>query len=139
MRELLVRWLTPAGYQTKEAPDAETALELLTATPFDVVLSDVQMPGHDGLWLVKRIRERFPRVAVLLATAVQTVPPAVSMQDGVIAYLVKPLDRKKVLAAVSEAMNWQQAAAVGKHPTRPTAVDPVMDWLNGGRSRKSST
>ena len=40
--------------------------------PSDVVICDIQMPGHDGLWLVARVRERFPNVAIVLATGVET-------------------------------------------------------------------
>jgi DNA-binding NtrC family response regulator len=138
VRELLVRWLAPVGYDTKQAPDAETALELLAANPFDVVLSDVQMPGHDGLWLVARIREKFPRVAILLATVVESVPPAVSLQDGVVAYLVKPFEREKVLTAVSRAVVWHQAAR-SRAPEGTTAGDSIDQWLNGGQAGTRSS
>ena len=46
IREFLVRWLAPAGYDTRDAPDAEAAVD---ASVPDVVLCDVQMPGRDGL------------------------------------------------------------------------------------------
>ena len=132
-RELLVRWLAPAGYDTREASDAETALGLLTASASDVVLCDVHMPGHDGLWLVERIRKSFPRVAIVLATAVETVPPVVSLQGGVVEYLVKPLERERVLAAVSRAVAWHQAA-LAREPEPTTPGDPIGEWLGGGRS-----
>src|SRR5437868_3305849 len=90
MREILVRWIAPAGYATKEAPGADAALEVLAATPCEVVFCDIQMPGHDGLWLVKQLRKQFPKVAIVLATGVDSVPPAVSLQGGVVEYLVKP-------------------------------------------------
>ncbi len=133
IREILVRWLAPAGYDTREAPDAETALELLTASASDVALCDIQMPGHDGLWLVARLRERFPNVAIVLATAVDTVPPVVSLQKGVVEYLVKPFQRERVIAAVRRAVEWHQAA-VARGPERAPAGDPIAEWLDGGRS-----
>lgn len=135
MRDLLVRWIAPAGHETTEAPDAETALDLMSRSAFQVVLSDMQMPGHGGLWLVERIRERFPRVAILLATAVETVPPAVSMQDGIVAYLVKPFEREQVLAAVSRAVEWHEAAKA-RGAEQPAADDSIEAWLNGGGSGK---
>ena len=127
MRQILVRWLTAAGYDTREAPDATAALEVLTAKSADVVFCDVQMPGHDGLWLVGKLRERFPTVAIVLATAVETVPPAVSLQGGVVEYLVKPFVRDLVLAAVSRAVEWHQAA-VARGPQVP-GENPVDRWL----------
>jgi DNA-binding NtrC family response regulator len=132
MREILRRWLASAGHETREAPDAETALTLLTLGASDVVLCDVTMPGHDGLWLVQRLRERFPTLAVVLVTAVDTVPPTVSLQGGVVEYLVKPLEPGRLLAAVSRAVEWHEAA-LARGPEHVT-TDPLEEWLGGRRS-----
>ena len=132
VREFLVRWLAPAGYETCEAPDAETALTLLAGRRFDVVLCDVQMPGQGGLWLVDRLREKFPGVAIVLATGDATVPPVVSMQSGVVDYVVKPFVRERVLEAVARAVEWGQHAPV-EHSQRPAGIDPLTQWLEKGR------
>lgn len=137
VRALLVRVLAAAGYDTREAPDAETALGLLAASVSDVVLCDVQMPGQGGLWLVERVRERFPSVAILLATALDIVPPAISLQEGVVDYLVKPFDGERVLAAVSRALTWRQAA-LAKEPKRTAAGDPIGGRTDGRRSPRPS-
>lgn len=131
IREILVRWLTPAGYDVKEAPDADAALAAVAATAPDVVLCDVQMPGHDGLWLVEQLRLSFPAVAIVLATANASVPPVVSMQGGVVEYLIKPFERELVLAAVSHAADWHEAA-VARHAGR-SPTDPVDEWLDRKR------
>src|SRR5688572_26420323 len=110
MRELLVRWLTPVGYEIAEAGDAVSALEIVRTSGADVVLCDVQMPGHDGLWLLHQIRAEFPAVAVVLATAVNQIPGSVTLKDGVIAYLLKPFTTASVKKAVTDAIQWQQAA-----------------------------
>jgi two-component system, NtrC family, response regulator GlrR len=130
IREFLGRWLGPAGYDTREAPDAETALSLLADGATSVVLCDVDMPGHGGLWLVDRVRESFPAVAIVLATANDTVPPAVSMQRGVVEYIVKPFEREPVLAAVARALEWHQAA-IARAASQPPAVDSIKQWLGG--------
>jgi DNA-binding NtrC family response regulator len=129
IREILVRWLAPVGYHIIEAPDAEAALDALAASPVDVMVSDIQMPGHDGLWLVKRARERFPMVAIVLATADDTIPPATSMQSGVVDYIVKPFERQPVLTAVAQAVEWHQAAKA-RGPVKQT-TDVVDEWLKG--------
>ncbi len=134
MREILRRWLAPAGYDTREAPDADTALDLLTVSASDVVLCDVTMPGHDGLWLVQRLRERFPTLAVVLVTAVDAVPPTVSLQGGVVEYLVKPVEPGRLLAAVSRAVEWHQRA-LARGPERTVTTDPIEEWLDGRRSQ----
>ncbi len=131
IREILARWIDPAGHETREAGDAETALALVDANPPDVVLCDVKMPEHDGLWLVDRLRERHPTVAIVLATALDSVPPAVSLRDGVVEYIVKPFERESVLAAVERASAWRVAAqAAGQQPRRAS----VEQWMNGSRS-----
>jgi len=130
IREFLTRWLRKSNYETTEAADAEAALALVSEQQPDVVLCDVHMPGRDGLWLMEQLRGRFPRIAIVLATANDDVPPAVSMQRGVVEYLVKPFERDSVLAAVSRAIQWRHAD--GTHATSP-ASDALDEWLEGGR------
>ena len=129
IREILSRWLTPAGYETREAADADLALEALAISPADVVLCDVHMPGRDGLWLMGKIRERFPEIAVVLATSDDAVPPTTSLQPGVVEYLVKPFTRESVLAAVARSVEWHRSALL-RGPQR--ASGSVEDWLKSG-------
>ena len=129
IREFLARWLAASGYKTVEAADADSALAAVSATQPDVVLCDVHMPGHDGLWLMGQLRTRFPAVAIVLATANDDIPPAISMQRGVVEYLVKPFERAHVLAAVSRALEWRQAEAARPVAAAP-AADPMDEWLN---------
>ena len=53
--------------------------------PAAVVFCDIQMPGHDGIWLTAELRKLYRKTAVVLATGVSTVAPGVSMQSGVLA------------------------------------------------------
>ena len=132
IREFLGRWLAPAGYDIREAPDAETALAMVATDLPDVVFCDVQMPGHGGLWLVEQLREGFPAVAIVLATADDAVSPGVSLKNGVVDYLVKPLDRNGVLAAVGRAVEWRQAAVTSER-RQAGPGDPLAEWINNGR------
>lgn len=130
IREILVRWLDPAGHVTREAGDAEAALAEIGANPPDVVLCDVRMPERDGLWLVDRLCEQQPTVAIVLATAIDSVPPAISLRPSVVEYIVKPFERENVLAAVARAAAWREAAAArGQQPRR----ESVEQWMNGAR------
>lgn len=126
IRQILTRWLAPDGYEISEAENAEAALEALKAKPAEVVLCDIDMPGHGGLWLMERIRESFPHVAIILATADQTVPPSKSFRPGVIEYLVKPFRRDLVLAGVKRAVEWHRTTA----GTQAQQQKPLSDWLN---------
>ena len=132
IREFLARWLAPAGYDVREAPDAESALAMVATDPPDVLLCDVQMPGHGGLWLVEQLRERFPAVAIVLATADDALPPGVSLKDGVVDYLVKPFDKHRVLAALSRAVEWRKTSAT-REGRQTGPGDPLEEWLGNGR------
>lgn len=131
IREFLTRWLKGSKYDTMEASNADAALALVSKQQPDVVLCDVRMPGHDGLWLVEQLRERFPRVAIVLATANEEVPPAIGLRRGVVKYLVKPFERRAVLTAVSNALKWREEEVAA--PVMPDASDPVDEWLKGDR------
>lgn len=132
LRRVLSRWLNAADYETREAADAETALEMLNDGVSDVVLCDVTMPGRGGLWLVERAREEHPAVGVVLATGLDNVHPSISLGGNVVEYLIKPFERAAVLTAVGLARAWHETAA--KRLTTG-AADPLSDWLQGGRTR----
>ncbi|MDP3720196.1 MAG: response regulator [Acidobacteriota bacterium] len=138
IRELLSRWLSSAGHSVVEAPDAESALAVLASQTVGVVLCDRSMPGRDGLWLVEQIKDRFPNVAIILATADAAVPPRISMQSGILGYLVKPFKVLLVTEAVADAMAWHRVAA--KRPRRDLTVtgDPIDAWLRGRAGRTSA-
>ena len=133
IRVVLARWLTAEGYDVREAPDAETALDELARTAADVVLCDVEMPGNGGLWLSAQIRERFPATAIVLATAVDSIPPATSFRPGIVEYLVKPFARDLVLRAVVRGLEWH-AAALANGSAAPAKTDGLNEWLAGSRN-----
>jgi two-component system NtrC family response regulator len=81
------------GYEVSSAHDARSGLALLEQTDADVVLTDLRMPGMDGLELLARIKEIRPQTMVLLMTAYGTVKTAVrAMKMGADDYLGKPID-----------------------------------------------
>jgi DNA-binding NtrC family response regulator len=127
IRQLIGRWLSDAGYQFAEAESAAAALEAMKTSPAPVVLCDVQMPGHDGLWLTRQVRTEYPSTAVVLATGITTIPPSVSMQAGVLAYLVKPFVRETLLAAVREGLDWHERANTS--PRSTSSADELEKWL----------
>ena len=110
IRRLLGGWLKSAGHSYVEAEHADRALEVMKTTPCPVVFVDVQMPGHDGLWLTRQLRTTYPTTAVVLATGVPNVPPTISLQAGVLAYLRKPFEKDRVVAALNDALGWHQHA-----------------------------
>lgn len=130
MREILVRLVAAAGHDTAEADTAEAAIELMAANPAAVAFCDVEMPGRGGLWLAAEIRKRHPDVAIVLATGVSTVPPAISLRTGVVAYLLKPFGRTEVLAAIDQGLAWHAQAVAGAGPATGGG-DALREWLDG--------
>lgn len=139
IRELLARWLVPAGYTVREAGNAREALSIAASGSIGVALCDRALPGEDGVWLIEQLRQRHPDVALVLATADDAVSPRISLRDGVVGYLVKPFRRELVLIAVSDALSWHEVAS--KQPAKPsqTAEDPIETWLRGPAGRRNPT
>ena len=126
IREILTRWLSAEGYDIREAPDAETALDEMAKAVADVVMCDVEMPGHGGLWLATELGQRFPTAAIVLATALDSVPPMISLKPSIVEYLVKPFAQDRVVRAIARGIEWHGVALA----TAPTAGgDRVTKWL----------
>jgi DNA-binding NtrC family response regulator len=134
VREALVNTLT-ADLEVETADSAERALAALGDCAPDVVLSDVRMPGLDGLSLLKTVRERAPAVDVVMMSAFDDMPTIVTaMREGAADFLVKPLDLadlRRVLtrvlddrrvrersraAAEGDAMAYRLEGLVGRDP-----------------------
>src|SRR5512135_3193369 len=89
VRTLLSNYLSSLGFETAEAGDAEEALAMLAREPFQLVLSDIQMPGRNGVSLLAEIRRLHPDIAVLMLTGCLDVSTAVeSMKTGAIDYVL---------------------------------------------------
>ena len=102
---LLTLRLRAAGYRVTTAASAEAALAQIAAERPRLVLSDVQLPGQDGLRLFDEIHARHPTLPVILLTAHGTIPDAVeATARGVFSYLTKPFDGKELLDKIAQAL-----------------------------------
>lgn len=105
MRDVLRKILTAEGYVVAVAPGGEDALEFLDATHVDVVLTDLRMPGMDGLELIDRIRDTDPERIVILMTAFGSVETAVAaIKRGATDYVSKPFQTDEVLIRIRRAL-----------------------------------
>ncbi len=105
MREFLSILLEREGYGTEKAEDAEQALMLLETGVYDLVISDVNMPGLSGLELLERIKLVTPDTAVLLITAYTTAEQAVeAMKLGAYDYIPKPFKVEEIKVLVRNAL-----------------------------------
>jgi two-component system response regulator GlrR len=103
--KLLSMRLEAAGYEVSAVSSAEAALTELALRRPALVLSDVKLPGMDGLTLFDTLRERHPALPVILLTAHGTIPDAVAATArGVYSYLTKPFDGRALLETIAQAL-----------------------------------
>ena len=97
--------LTSAGYRVRTADSGETALAALAVTRPAAVITDLKMPGIDGLALFDAIHRQHPALPVIILTAHGTIPEAVfATQRGVFGFLTKPFDSQELLQKVAAAV-----------------------------------
>ena len=123
VRDFLRRCLQASGYAVKQAPSADEALELMHMAPASVALCDIRMPGHDGLWLAEQLRAKWPRTAIVMATALEdreTVRQSTAL--GAVDYLTKPIAAEHLLQVVSRAIRARnERTALERAATEPVA------------------
>jgi DNA-binding NtrC family response regulator len=105
LRQTIVSLLKAEGIQALAAGSADEALELARGTELTAVLSDIQMPGRDGLELLGQLRQLQPDVLVILMTAFGSVDSAVeAMRAGAFDYITKPFKKSALLAVLQRAL-----------------------------------
>ncbi len=111
IRESLSEVLKDEGYAVTAAADGTAALAALHEQEFDLVISDLRMPGADGLTILTQTRELAPQTLVLLMTAHATVETAIeALQRGAQDYLLKPLIFDDVLHKIDHLLRHRQVA-----------------------------
>ena len=99
--EVVARVLAPHGYAVRTAAGLAEAMALLAREPADVVITDLRMPGEDGLAVVRTVREQFPDTEIMMLTGYPSVEGAVhAMRDGAAEYLAKPFTAEELVDAV---------------------------------------
>jgi two-component system, NtrC family, response regulator AtoC len=129
--------LQQAGISQRTVRTAAAALEELGRAFFDLVVTDLRMPGMDGLALLAKVREAYPETPVVVMTAHGTIPLAVeAMKAGAADFVTKPFDRDEILYAVRKALAHSLAEAEEASAPNPAgeavvAVAPAMQEALG--------
>jgi len=106
LKNILVESLTSQGYETSGLASGEKALAALRTEPFDVVLTDMMMPGMDGITLVQEGLQIDPHLVCIVMTGQGTIQTAVdSMKVGAFDYVLKPFRLQTLLPLITRAMN----------------------------------
>jgi two-component system response regulator PilR (NtrC family) len=105
MREFLEILFRKEGYGVTSAGDVEEALLALESDDFDLVISDIQMPGRSGLDLLRAAREAQPEAPVIMITAFATTETAIeAMKEGAYDYVTKPFQVDEIRLVVEKAL-----------------------------------
>jgi two-component system response regulator AtoC len=104
MRHMLELLLRRAGFEVRSAANGEAALSIVGSEPIDVVLSDVRMPGLDGLALAERLSAEHPEITLVMMSAFGTVELALeAMRRGAYDYISKPFKQDEVILTLRKA------------------------------------
>lgn len=128
--------LAKLRYRVVKVQDGQAALEALAAWPFDVIVSDINMPGMSGLQLLKALREKKPDVPVVLITGAPTYETAVdAVEYGAFRYLTKPLDALLFRTTVEQAVRFHRLAKLKREAMHSIGRD---DKVSGDRGTLES-
>lgn len=130
LRRIIEYKLTQHGYAVSVAADGDEAAALLRGTKFDLVLSDMKMPGLSGIELLDQAKQLQPETAVILMTAFAAIPQAVqAIKLGAFDYLTKPFEDDQLLLAVQKAVRFRSLEAENrdlKEQLKAVGVKPAM-------------
>ncbi|HTR78286.1 MAG TPA: EAL domain-containing protein [Gemmatimonadaceae bacterium] len=131
IRRLLTRALERAGFEADQADDGLHAMDLLDTSTFDVVISDLRMPGMGGMDLLRRVREHDLDLPVVLMTGAPSIETAVeAVEYGALRYLMKPVSVNAVVEAALYGVRMRQMARLKREAIAHLGV---LDAFPGDR------
>ena len=131
MRESMAVILEADGFDVTEAPDGGDGLQRLAHHSYEVVLLDIQMPGLDGMEVLRRIREKWPDVTVLMVTVLKEIPKVVeAIKLGAFDFITKDFRPSELQLKVHQALEHRrtvlQMAYLADEVARTSPGDMVM-------------
>jgi two-component system OmpR family response regulator len=133
--QFLKKGLTEKGYAVEAVGDADAALERLEASPFDLIILDLLLPGsRDGIELCREARARGVRAKILMLTARDTVENKIEGLDaGADDYLVKPFSFRELMARLRALLRRTEAPEPGPLTCGDLSYDPeAREVARGG-------
>ncbi len=114
VRDFVAKVLTRNGFSCRTATDAGEAVVTALVQPPSLVVTDIRMPGKDGVWLLSELRKHWPLVPVIVLTAVSEAKEAVEcLKAGAQDYLLKPVDIDELLSSVRRGVEGARNVAKG--------------------------
>jgi response regulator RpfG family c-di-GMP phosphodiesterase len=107
----MVAWAERLGHDAREADSADAAIQRMAEEPAGVVVCDVMMPGHDGVWLAGQLRDAYPDTAIVMASGNQSADVALStLRLGAVDFLSKPFTSEQFRHALGRGVRWHRDA-----------------------------
>jgi DNA-binding NtrC family response regulator len=116
-------------YDCHTADRAEQALEYLEIQKYDVVLTDIAMPGLGGIEILKRIKEHHATTPVIVISSIDVEEKDKLLEMGIFAFLPKPFKLEEVEDAVVRAIGYRPAGSPAGQPGWGASVSPIIELL----------
>jgi DNA-binding NtrC family response regulator len=143
VRDVIVRFLTDEGYPVVAVNDGLAALRLLRLEDIKLILTDLRMPGADGMEVLRSAVQMNPRIAVVLMTAYGTLDTALeAVKEGAYDYIVKPFVMQQLLIVVRNA--YRMASLIEENEKLSNHVKEIYRDLetlknSGGSNSKNAS
>ncbi len=117
-REIVRRWLERVGYECTCADSVGVAYEILKKQTFEIVTSDISMPGQSGIELLRTVKDTYPETAVLMLTANADTRLAIqALTLGAYGYLLKPVEQEELLCQIERALEHRRLVVENREYT----------------------
>lgn len=129
MLRLLERIITEkTKYQIKTVNNSLEVPEILEQGDFDLIITDLKMPGMDGIDILKHVREHDRGEEVIIMTAFGSLESAIeALQQGVFDYITKPFKKEQIIFTVDRALRWQAIRKEAERLGRIFDLEPFSE------------
>src|SRR5574341_2397273 len=144
LRESIKRIFTKEGYTVDAVDSAEKGLALVEKNLFDVIISDIILPGMDGIEMLTRVREQVPDQLFIVVTAYASLDTSVkALRAGAYDYIMKPIIHEEIKQIVRNALRQKSLQAenvlLKREVSSGDAMRKIILWRVTANGRTSST
>ena len=131
MRSFISDALTDAGYKVEVASNGEEALSKIKHSPFEILLTDLMMPGMDGIEVIQKVKEVNSNVCAIVITGYPSIETAVeAMRKGAYDYIAKPFKLDELMIVVKRAIERQLLSQEKKMYKELSITDDLTEVYN---------
>ena len=128
VREMVQEYLSKRGFKVSAAANGEELREILSADPADLIVLDINMPGEDGLAVLRSLRSENPVAVVMLTAAGEVVDRIIGLEMGADDYLGKPVDLRELEARIKAVLRRKGQEQPSSTPQEKTASAQFGDY-----------